>query len=257
MTDDQGQQTVETPTEAMPTSEEPVNTPVETDSAREERVEKHNKEYIEKLQSQLQREREARVRDQQALQALKNPPIAEKEFKLPPLVDPNTGLLDEKALAERDRLLMESQQRAERLERTVQDSQKSQAQRDADQENNEMYQEFPELVPDSKDFSKELHALTRAIYLDAMTNPGDYGKQLRGVEAAQRAKAILMKNTDQAKQQGAQEALEKLSPKEQAALEATGSSGRRTQVNNIDELRRQTRRGNADAISARLNALKS
>ena len=253
MTDDQGQQ-VEQTAEAMPTSEA-----VETqdDSKREERIEEHNKEYIEKLQSQLKMEREARQRSDQMLQASKTQVQPKVETKLPPLVDPTTGLLDEKALAERDRLLIESQQRADRLEQSVNESRQTQAQRDNDQENSEMHKEFPELVRDSKEFDPALFKLTRATYLDAMTNPQDYGnKQLRGVEAARIAKQILMKNADQAKQAGAQEALEKLSPKEQAALEATGSSGRRQEVNNIDELRRQTRKGSFDAISARLTALK-
>ena len=61
----------------------------------------------------------------------------------------------------------------------------------------------------------------------------------------------------EAKKEGAKEALEQLAPKEQASLDQVGSSNARTQtLENLEGLRRQSRRGNSDAIMERLKNLK-
>ena len=257
MTDDQGEQTPvtdtqesATPTEEQQTPENQVETPVQ--ESENEKVVKHNKEYIDKLQQQLREERTRREYMEATFKSLQPKKEEKKQITFSPVYDPETGLINDSALSERDRILLDTQERLARAEEALTSKAQLDAQREVDKENEEMYQSFPELVPESKEFSQELHALTRAIYLDAMTNPQDYGKQLRGVEAAKRAKFILNKNAEQAKREGAQEALEQLSPKEQAALEATGSSGRRTQIQNLDNLRLRTRKNDIEALVERL-----
>ena len=56
----------------------------------------------------------------------------------------------------------------------------------------------------------------------------------------------------------AAETIEKLSPKEQASLEATGSPGRRNQADDtLPDLQSKTRKGDLDAVMARLKAIPS
>ena len=87
-----------------------------------------------------------------------------------------------------------------------------------------------------------------------MLNPNDYnGKQLSFKEAAELAKKMSGVSVEAIKKEAIKETLEQLTPKEQASLEATGSSTRRTQVTgSVDELRQRTRKGDLDAIVERL-----
>lgn len=205
------------------------------------------KREFEKLQRQLREERMARERLESRFRSMQP-----KAPELPPVYDPETGLLNEQALSQRDRLTQEALNRAARAEEAVQNYEK-------DREERETFSAYPELDPNER-FGKphdvEFHKEVRRIALDSMLNPQDYGdKQLSFKEAADLAKGRLTPQVEAAKQQGAKEAIEQLTPKEQASLEATGSSGRRTQVNNLDDLRRRSRKGDSDAIIERLKAL--
>lgn len=170
-----------------------------------------------------------------------------------PIYDPNTGLLNEQVFNDVQKKAYEAEQRALKAEQAVQGYL-------ADQENRRAYETHPELNPDAKQFDKELHKKARAVLLDSMMNPQDYGgKQLSLKDAGDYLKGnpALESAVAQARREGASEAIEQLTPKEQAALEATGASSRRTEVaTNLDTLRFQTRKGNIGATMERMNALK-
>src|SRR5258708_8829002 len=88
------------------------------------------------------------------------------------------------------------------------------------------------------------------------------GKQLDLEGAASFVEGLTFKQVEQVKADAAQAAIEQLSPKEQAALEATGSSGRREPEATLDyeDVRQATRRGGNESIvatMAQLNPLKN
>lgn len=125
-----------------------------------------------------------------------------------------------------------------------------------EQEDREAFAAHPELNPtDSKTFDRDLHVATRRIYLDAMLNPQDYGgKQLTLKAAGDLAKKVQTPAIEQARKAGAQEAFEKLTPKEQAALEAIGNPNGRTEMasSSLADLQQRSRKGDIDALAARL-----
>ncbi len=258
--DPQAEERVVTDTQPSPMPSEEQKTPetqeIQQDASQEgsvetkseeglpEEVKDRTKKEFEKLQRQLREERSARERLESQFQSLQP-----KEPVLPPVYDPNTGLLDEEALSQRDRLTQEALQRAARAEEAVSNYEKVQEER-------EMFSAYPELDPNMDKFDEELSHQVAAIKLHSMVSPEAYGgKQLSGKEAADFLAKRGQKALEAVKQQGAKEAIEQLSPKEQAALEATGSSGRRTQVSNLDDLRKRSRKGDTDAIIERLKAL--
>ena len=224
-----------------------------------ESASERTKREFEKLRQKLREEREARQQIEQAYRTVmpKKQPVTEKPMELSPLVDPQTGLLNEEALAQRDKLLLEAQERAKSAEKTAKQAIEDSQQRLLQSEEKEMFAEFPHLDPQSDKFDKKLHRLTRSIKLDSMLNPDDYeGKQLSGVEAARLAKEQL-KDLKSVKAEGAQEAIDQLTPKEQAALEATGTPARRQQTISLDDLRRRSRKGDWQAIMERLKSSQS
>jgi len=162
------------------------------------------------------------------------------------IIDPNTGLPSEQVLTDIQRKAQDASQRAERAEKAIQNIER-------EQENRTVYQAFPELNPDGKSFNKDLHVLTKSIALQSMVEPGDFGgKQLSFMEAVVKAKEMLGLE----KQQAAKEAIESLEPKEQASLEAQGSSGRR-QPDDLDELRRVSRAPGDKGQEARIKRFES
>ena len=89
-----------------------------------------------------------------------------------------------------------------------------------------------------------------------MVNPQDYNnKQLSYKEAADLAKGVSSKVIAEAEKVGATKAIEGLTPKEQASLEATGRSDRRTEVSDLDTLKQNTRRGDLGSIVERLKGI--
>lgn len=130
-------------------------------------------------------------------------------------------------------------------------------------ENERTYEKYPELNPDNKEvFNKDLFVETRRMAYDSMVNPEDYGgKQLSFMEAAALAKDRLAGQTDkivtEARKEGARDAIEQLTPKEQASLAASGNPRGREEINQAshDELRRRSRKGDLSAIEQRLAGL--
>ena len=243
-----------TPTEEQKTTNEPVETAqvpdqeskVEPESKEtNERVVKHNREYIEKLQTQLREERQAREHLEGAFKTLQ--PKKPEGPKLSPIYDPNTGLLNEQALTERDRLTYEAVERSQRAEQALQDYQLR-------QQEQETFQAHPDLNPDSKTFDKTLNKRVKEILYTSSLFPQDYGGQMLSFkEAADVAKQEFTntKAIESAKKEGAKLAMENLTPKEQASLEATGMPDRRQEVNDdLDTLRRKSRGTGETAVDA-------
>ena len=164
------------------------------------------------------------------------------------IVDPDTGLIDEKALnalqGDTQKALKEAQ---EALQASKQSAQAA--------EEREAFATHPELDRNDDSFDNELHVKTRRILTDAMLNPNDYGgRQLSFKQAADIAKGLG--GAKEAKAEGAKEAIESLTDTEQAALAAQGSSGRRTNTQETTaELSYKTRHGDDQALADRIKAL--
>lgn len=221
------------PTEGLP-DEAKERTRREFDKLREDlRTERTRREYMETVFNSLQTKKQ-------------ETPAAEPE----PIYDPSTGLLNESVLSDVQKRTHEAERRAKEAEQAVQNYLEMQEKRDA-------FEAYPTLNPEATDFNRDLHVATRQILLDSMMNPQDYGnKQLSFKDAAVLASKRLPNAFETAKQQGAQEALEQLTPKEQAAYEATGTSGRRGDLlEDLPELQDRTRKGDLNAIVNRMNRI--
>lgn len=212
------------------------------------------------LTNQLREERQRREALESAFKTLQPKQSNQvQQPELSPIYDPDTGYLNERALDQRDRLLLEARQQQQEI---AQQLSQERAQRANDAQAREALEAFsahPELNPDSKSFDKNLHAVTSSLMLRSMVHPEEFGnKQLSFKGAGDQAKAMIRSIADGARTEGAQQAMEQLTPKEQATLEATGTPARRNDIaTNLDTLRHQTRRGNQDAIVQRLQGLKT
>lgn len=228
---------------AMPTAEQIPDTKVD---GLPETASDRTKDQFDKLRSDLAEERTRREALEQAFSTLKPKDEAPKEE---PIYDPNTDQFDWNKLNEVQNQTIEANKAATSTAEEVKALRAELEARDA-------YNVHPELNPNAATFDKELHVAARRVILDSMLNPGDYGgKQLSLKEAGD-----LLKNpskaVEEARKEGATEAIEQLTPKEQASLEATGTSGRRSDVGNTHEtLAVRTRKGDIDAIAERMNRI--
>ena len=171
-----------------------------------------------------------------------------KKEEPPPIVDPDTGLINENSLTDLQRRTIEAENRAKRAEDSIRNYTQLQEER-------ETFKDFPELDPkDITKFDRTLNRVTRSVLMDSMLHPEDYeGKQLSFKEAAGIAKGMSPKEVKEAEKRGAQQAMEGLTPKEQASLEATGMPNRRQDIeSNIDDLRSRTRKGDLNAMIERM-----
>lgn len=198
------------------------------------------KREFEKLRSQLREERARR----QYVESVYNQP-AQVQPQPDQFADPNLTAIQQQAYL--------AQQEALRTRQELQSF------RD-EQENQATYAKFPSLNPDAKEFDKTLHVATRRVLLDSMLNPDDYGGQLSFVQAAELAAGMTPQQQQQletARTEGAKDAMTRLSPKEQAALEATSSPRGRTEITALqsEELRLRSRKGDLEAITARLRGI--
>lgn len=249
----------------MPSDEQKIDQPSEVDTTSQETEEvgstesgedtlpdntsDRTRDQFDKLRNQLREERSRREYLEGVYQSMQT----QKQEQVPeqPIYDPETGLLNEQALTDIQKRALAAEQRAERAEQSVKQYQ-------YDQENKETFKEYPELDPsNTKTFNKKMHVATRQILLDSMVNPQDYkNKQLSFREAAAIAKTQLPGAIENAKKEGAKEAMEQLSPKEQASLDAVGSPSRRNEaLGNLDDLRKRTRRGDSQATIERMKRI--
>jgi len=161
-------------------------------------------------------------------------------------VDPYTGEVDVQAL---NKAITDAQQQANAARREARRVKEEAQEKEA-------YADYPEINPNAKNFDKKLFNATRAILVDSLMNPADYGnKELTLKEAVEIAAGPNTARTRQA-EVNARQALEQLGPKEQASLEAEGRSDRRQSAVSYDDLRERSRKGDDDAIVERLKNLK-
>lgn len=207
------------------------------------------KREFEKLRTQLREEKSRRQYLETTFKTLEN----QKKEPEVPIYDPATGLLNEQALEDTRKRSMEAEKRALKAEERSMEVSRN-------VELNEVYTKHPEVDPrDKKTYNEDLDNLASGLLYHSSVSPDRYGKQLTPLEAVEKAKQLLFgskKDVEKAKEEGAKEAIEGLTPKEQAALEATGSPSRRSETIDTGELQRRTRKGDMDAIMERLNRLK-
>lgn len=201
---------------------------------------------FDKLRTQLREERAARQYYETVFTQLQP---KQQQQPTTPIVDPDTGYVNEQALTAAQQAAYEAKQEAQMTRQ--QWNQYLQ-----DQEDRETYAAHPDLNPkDTKTFNREKHVGTRQIMLDSMLNPGDYGgRQLSFKEAADlAANRTSSVNAEEARREGAKEALEQLTPKEQASLGADGFSSERVgSYESSEELAVRTRKGDVQSIIARM-----
>jgi len=257
--DPQGVQTPVNDTQEVATPTTEQKTTEETPSGNElpNEASERTKSRFDVLTNQLSEERQRREALERAFKDLQKPNVQQQPNELAPIYDPGTGVLDEAAIADRDRRLQEAEQRALRAEQTVQQYSQSQQERAEEAERVEAFTSHPELDPKSKTFDRNLHNVTKSLMLQSMVHPEEFGdKQLNFKEAGDAAKDMIAKITGTAKQEGAKEAIEQLTPKEQASLDVAGSNNR-GDMTDLTNLAERTRRGDFNAISERLRRMKS
>jgi hypothetical protein len=230
-----------------------VTSPTETNEGLPEDASERTKKEFEKLREDLRSERAKRIETERMFgqPQASTPQFFPNNQQFTQVYDPNTGLLNEQALTDIQQKAFQAEQRAVKAEQAIANFQ-------IEQQSREAYTAHPELDPKSRDFDEDLNKRTRAFALDSMIHPEDYsGKQLTFKEAADFAKQSLSpKTVEQAKKVAAQEAIEQLTPKEQASLEAVGSPDRRQQIESpLEDLKFRSRKGDVDAIVERLKGI--
>ena len=212
-----------------------------------EEVSDRTRREFDKLRKQLREERTKRLETEGAFNAMR--PRTQPAAPANPdwMIDPESGTVDVNKLGQAWTNLEQRAARAEQsVNRYIEDTQKREA-----------FKSHPELDSTSDNFDEDLHKRTRAFLFDSMMNPNDYqNKTLTYKEAADLAKGSLGKATEKAKAEGAKEAKEQLTPKEQASLEATGRSDKRNitsaNLKDLEVRSRQAGRAGTDAIAERL-----
>lgn len=227
----------------MPSETETAEEVTEQSSTQPEGLPEDAKERtrreFDKLQTQLREERSQRMYYEQLFSQMQ--PQEQQQF-----IDPNTGLPDEQALASLSKQTQEALKAAN-------DAKKATLEYQRNQENQAVYTAHPELNPDGKSFNKDLHVLARSVALQSMVSPDDFGgKELTFMEAAEYAKKLYKAGGKEA----ATEAIEQLTPKEQASLDAVGSPSRRSSIDDLEDLRLKSRGRDEEARLARIERFK-
>lgn len=194
-------------------------------------------EKLKESNKKLKEELDGRRKTESVFESLRVP----NQPKQADYVDPQTGQVDVSAF---NQAVQRAEAAYERIVRYEEQRQEEEA-----------YGEYPGLDPNSDEYNSSLYSKTRAILIDSQLYPQDYGitKPMTLLQAAKIAAGEESKVVAKAKEAGAKEALEKLTPKEQASLEATGRSDRRKQTSATpEELSVRTRYGDKLAVVERL-----
>lgn len=215
-------QTPESQTEEVETSEQ------ETEPT-QEKVKPRTEERIKKLTQDLRAEREARLRIERTTPAI------------PEWYDPSTGIVDPNKLQMREQTLISQLQ-------TLQQQVQGYTRQQEAQQEKEAYAAYPELKTDD-----ELHERV----IREMATEFALGNSPTMKEAADKLLGFAKKYATKGEKEGARKALEQLAPKEQASLEATGRSDRRTPSVDLGQLSRQSRYGGDAGTLAVLQRLKN
>lgn len=257
MADDQGAQEVpetETQEEAMPTSEQKSSEPVETTEVGEseakvgetelelpENARERTQEQFEKLKTQLADERERRIRLERTFS---KPNQQQETGGSPEWYDPETQSVDVNKLQQREVSL---QQKISTLENQL----TGLTRKEEEIQEKEAYASYPELNPKSGNFDDKF----QKQLISYMATEFAEGNNPTMKQAADDIIALAEKRAKKAEKEGAQKALESLSPKEQAALEATGRSDRRLPSEDLESMRAKSRQGGRSGMEAVMQRL--
>ena len=210
-------------------------------------------EQFDKLKEQL---RDERVRREEAeavtTSQYYNQPVTGVQK---PIYDAATGIVDVEELEA-------LRGRTTKAEKAAVQSDRKLEKYIARQQENEAFSAYPELSSKSKDYNKNFAVMSRDLMTGSIMNPKDYGGELSLVEAATMIRGMSAKDIKAAEKAGAAKAVEELTPKEQASLEATGRSDRRNEVE-VDygtlrtASRSSDRKTSQEAVVARLRALQA
>ena len=192
-------------------------------------VKERTTEQFEKLKSRLADERSKRIKAEQIFTALKGTP---KPAQQP------------KGVAQQN---VELRQQVNNLSRQVQGL----AVVETEKQEREAFASYPSLDPEGSKFNEGFHDAVTGL----LTNSLLRGKKITFKEAADKIAGLSKKELKKAEKAGADKALEQLTPKEQASLEAAGRSDKRLPSTDLAELQARTRRGDIDAIHERIKNL--
>lgn len=231
-----------------------------TEPSLPEGVSERTTREFERLREELRAERQRRLNTNATFNS-----FAPRQIPVPeptPLYDPTTGLLNERVFSETQRAAQEARVRAERAEQQLGEMQRQQLMSEDERQFIEAKSTYPELdFENPKVFNKDLHVDVRRILQDSLLNPLDYGlkgnKSLTYKQAADIAKGRSTKVLDKVREEAGAKAVEQLTPKEQASLEATGTPSRRNDTSDEEQagLSYATRRGDDAAIIARMRKI--
>lgn len=243
----------QTPDPALNAVEQKIPETEKVNGQLPEDAKERTKSEFEKLQTQLREERQSREQLEAAYKSLLQP---KNEIKETPIYDPESGLINPDELTKLQKRAQEAEEKAQKaLDEATKIKQEG--------EFAKAYIKYDWTNPHSDKFDKKRSNLAAAIALASMVNPNEYGgKQLDLEGAAEFVEGLTSKQVEQVKADTAKQVIEQLSPKEQAALEATGSSGRREpdqSTLDFEDVKVATRKGGNDglvATMARLRELK-
>lgn len=251
----------ETPAAPTPSAEQKTSEPVaevaspsgeSTSQASGEELElpdgtkERTTQQFEKLKQELREERERAKRYEQMLGRQVQPQVP-RQVQKPDSnwYDPDTNMVDVNKL-QRYNQYLESQ--------VGQLSQRVQSITESDQRKQELetFSVYPELDPNANSYDKDFSDAVQG----ALTSAYLRGETPTFKEVADKIANFAGKKVKVAEKQGATKAMEQLTPKEQASLEATGRSDKRVEVRQDEaQLQQRTRIGDIDAILERLKGV--
>jgi hypothetical protein len=205
-----------------------------------EGVKERTAQQFDKLKKELAVERERRMRLERTFPSAPST----SELTKPDWYDESTGLVDVTKLSQREanlrRELSQVKTQLQGFARLTEIQQEKEA-----------YAVYPELDPNGgkldEKFQKQVVSYLATAFAD--------GQNPTLKEAADEVMSWAKKLANKAEADGARKALEQLSPKEQASLEATGRSDRRLPSVDFDEIRATTRRGGRAGIEATMQRI--
>jgi len=218
-----------------------------------EGVKERTTKEFQKLRKQLAEERSKRVKAEKVFTDLGQIPQPvdqaqpQQQPTVPSYFNPETGEIDVSRL---------EQQNIQLRNQVAQLGQQVQGITDAEQykQEQEAYAAYPELDPNRDEFNQTFHNAVSGY----LTNTLLKGDRVTFKTAADNIAGLSKKEVKKAEKAGADKALEQLTPKEQASLEAAGRSDKRkASPEELEELRRRTRQSSnskdsLDAIVTRL-----
>ena len=250
-------ESAETPTGPMPSSKQTPSsdeltspektgegeTDTKDDLTLPESVKERTAEQFEKLKNELREEKERRLRSERVFQQMNQTQTQSAPSEVD-YFDPETGEVDvNKLKADISQTKLEAKQAMNAAQRIISENDRKQE--------SVAYKSHPELDPGDKSFNEDFQ---KAV-IGYLANVYAEGKNITLKQAADKVKSFNKVDIKKAQETGAAEALESLSPKEQASLEATGRSDRRQQVTNLSDLQERTRKGDKQAILERLKSV--